>query len=69
MENVLVRLLEAVLSLVKVAVALICIVQELVSAYVVLNAVKSNQDPESTKVSQVGLADPSYFATAYESVN
>ena len=53
----------------KVAVAVILIVYEPTSAESELTAVKSNEDPESTKVSQVGKAVPSDFVAICESVN
>ena len=43
------------------AVAVTLIVYEPTSAYVELTAVKLNLDSESTKVSQVGKAEPSNF--------
>jgi hypothetical protein len=43
-------------------------VYEPASELVVLTAVKSSQDPESTKVNQIGKAEPSDFVTTCESV-
>ncbi len=50
------------LSLCKVAVAVTLIVYKPRSDYVELTAVKLNLDNKSTKVSQVGKAEPSDFA-------
>ena len=47
-----------------VAVAVILKVYYPASVEVELTAVKSNFDPESTKVSQFGNAEPSDFVTA-----
>ncbi len=68
MGNV-VDMLPVVLSLVKVAVAVIFIEYDPASEKSVLSALKSNLVCESTKVSQVGKAEPSDLVAVCESVN